>query len=126
LSCSRCGSRPSRGDEESLFLREVVNLPGKPGGDLKAMEKMLKHRIALDLEQGYCKPGEVIDVLPASKAKRRRLCQDMQLVGAGISRHVNTTARCNQQVFSVYPEPNYSRHSGRMCSGCAICLMAAC
>ena len=39
--------------------------------DLKAMEMMLKDRIAQDLEQGYYKPGEVVDVLEAAKAQAR-------------------------------------------------------
>jgi hypothetical protein len=33
------------------------------------MEMMLKRQIAQDLEQGYYKPGEVVDVLEAAKAQ---------------------------------------------------------
>jgi hypothetical protein len=58
-------------DGQSPFLREVVGLLDKPGGELKAMEMMLKHRIAQNLEQGYYKPGEVVDVLEAANAQSR-------------------------------------------------------
>jgi hypothetical protein len=58
-------------DGQSPFLREVVGMLDKPGGDLKAMEMMLKDRIAQDLKQGFYKPGEVVDVLEAAKAQDR-------------------------------------------------------
>src|SRR5581483_2481453 len=56
-------------DGESPFLREVGGLLDKPGGDLKAMEMMLKHTLARDMEQGYYKPGEVVDIMEAAKAQ---------------------------------------------------------
>ena len=58
-------------DGQSPFLREVVGVLDKPGGDLKAMEMILKHQIAQDLAQGFYKPGEVVDVLEAAKAQAR-------------------------------------------------------
>jgi len=58
-------------DGQSPFTREVVGVLDKPGGDLKGMEMMLKDQIVHDLEQGFYKPGEVVDVLEAAKAQAR-------------------------------------------------------
>jgi hypothetical protein len=57
---------------ESLFLREVVGLLDKPGGDLQAMQMMLKYDMARALDQGFYKPGQVVDVMDAAKALDHR------------------------------------------------------
>lgn len=54
---------------ESVFLREVVGLLEKPGGELQAMQMMLRHQMERDIEQGYYKRGELVDVLAAGKAR---------------------------------------------------------
>lgn len=54
---------------QSQFLRDVVGMFEERGGDLRAMQAMLKHRLARDLEQGYYKPGEITDVLAVGKAR---------------------------------------------------------
>jgi hypothetical protein len=59
-------------DGQSLFLREVVGLLDKPGGDLRALQMMLKHSIARDLERGDYKPGQVVEMMEAAKAQSQR------------------------------------------------------
>ena len=54
------------------YRGEIVGVLDKPGGDLQAMQIMLKHRLAQDLEQGFYKPGQVVDVLEAAKALKER------------------------------------------------------
>jgi hypothetical protein len=48
--------------EVSTFMQEVVGMVDEPGGDLPAMQVLMKQYLARDLEQGFYKPGEIVDV----------------------------------------------------------------
>ena len=45
----------------SPFLRGAIGLLDQPGGDLRAMQMMLKDSLDRDLAEGRYRPGEIID-----------------------------------------------------------------